>query len=94
MELKEFLKTFPDEVSRAGFAKACGTSVGHMRNTCYTKGRALAPAVCVRVERMSEGKVRRWELRPLDWALIWPELVDAPGAPRVKPLAVHPRAHQ
>jgi DNA-binding transcriptional regulator YdaS (Cro superfamily) len=94
MELKEFLRQLPDDLSREAFAKACGTSLGHMKNTFYVAGKALAPAVCVRVERMSEGKVRRWELRTLDWALIWPELIDAPGAPRTKALPAHPRAHQ
>lgn len=26
---------------------------------------------------------RRWDLRPMDWWRIWPELVEAPGAPAV-----------
>ncbi len=33
------------------------------------------------IERQTE--YRRWDLRPNDWHLIWPELVGAFGAPAV-----------
>lgn len=36
---------------------------------------------CAAIERATEGAVRRWDLRPTDWWLIWPELVGTPGAP-------------
>lgn len=37
----------------------------------------LAPLI----ETASHGRWRRWDLRPDDWHLIWPELVGTPGAP-------------
>jgi DNA-binding transcriptional regulator YdaS (Cro superfamily) len=33
------------------------------------------------IESATGGKVRRWDLRPEDWNVIWPDLVGAPGAP-------------
>jgi DNA-binding transcriptional regulator YdaS (Cro superfamily) len=38
---------------------------------------------CVEIERATDGGVRRWDLRPNDWHRIWPELIDADGAPPV-----------
>lgn len=41
------------------------------------------PAVCVRIEAATHGAVRRWDIRPHDWHLIWPELIGTEGAPAV-----------
>jgi DNA-binding transcriptional regulator YdaS (Cro superfamily) len=38
---------------------------------------------CTPIEVATGGKVRRWDLRPDDWHLIWPELIRAKGAPSV-----------
>ena len=38
---------------------------------------------CTEIERATSGAVRRWDLRPSDWHLIWPELIGADGAPPV-----------
>lgn len=45
--------------------------------------RPLPPHLCVRLERESNGVVRRWHVRPSDWHLIWPELIGTEGAPEV-----------
>ena len=37
---------------------------------------------CTAIEQATAGAVRRWDLRPDDWHLIWPELIGAKGAPR------------
>lgn len=39
---------------------------------------------CAEVEQASKNAVRRWDLRPDDWHLIWPELIGAEGAPKVE----------
>ena len=39
---------------------------------------------CVPIEAATDGGVRRWDLRPDDWHLIWPELIGAEGSPEVK----------
>ncbi|MFC5498150.1 transcriptional regulator [Caenimonas terrae] len=45
--------------------------------------RKPSPEYCVSIEKATEGKVMRWELRPDDWHAIWPELIGAKGAPDV-----------
>lgn len=40
-----------------------------------------SPEKCVSIERKTNGELRRWDLRPRDWHLIWPELIGTPGAP-------------
>lgn len=53
-------------------------------------GRVPGPEYCVAIERATDGKVRRWDLRPEDWHLIWPELIGSDGAP---PVPTEPEAH-
>jgi DNA-binding transcriptional regulator YdaS (Cro superfamily) len=43
-------------------------------------------AMGAHIERVAG--IKRWELRPSDWHLIWPELVGTDGAPPV-PAAQH-----
>lgn len=38
---------------------------------------------CAAVEIAVDGAVMRWDLRPDDWHLIWPELIGTKGAPSV-----------
>lgn len=45
------------------------------------RGGVIAPEHCSAIERATQGAVRRWDLRPADWHLIWPELIGAEGAP-------------
>lgn len=40
---------------------------------------------CVAIERATDGKVMRWDLRPDDWRDIWPELAERPDAPVLTP---------
>jgi DNA-binding transcriptional regulator YdaS (Cro superfamily) len=47
------------------------------------KNFGFSPAECVRIERESLQELRRWDLRPKDWHLIWPELIGADGAPEL-----------
>jgi len=42
----------------------------------YAKRRP-GPTHCVAIERATDGSVTRRDLRPDDWHLIWPELVEA-----------------
>jgi len=43
----------------------------------------MDPAQAVLVEQRSGQRLRRWHLRTRTWALVWPELVGAEGAPEV-----------
>jgi len=42
--------------------------------------RAPGAALCVAIERHTDGKVTRKQLRPRDWSLIWPELMELEAA--------------
>lgn len=46
--------------------------------------RKPGPESCVGIEQATEGKVRRWDLRPEDWHRIWPELIGIDGAPEIQ----------
>lgn len=46
-------------------------------------GRLPSPALCVLIEAKTDKAVRRWDLRPDDWHLIWPELLEVEGRPDV-----------
>lgn len=45
--------------------------------------RAVTPERASQIESITSKVVRRWDMRPNDWHLIWPELIDAPGAPAI-----------
>lgn len=47
-------------------------------------GRMPSPENAVAIERATGGVVRRWDLRPDDWARIWPELIGTDDAPDVE----------
>lgn len=46
--------------------------------------RAVTPERASKIEAATGGAVRRWDVRPTDWHLIWPELVGAEGAPPIQ----------
>lgn len=45
--------------------------------------RRPSPAYSRMLEEVTEGKVMRWDTRPDDWHLIWPELRKRKGAPAI-----------
>lgn len=48
--------------------------------------RPVPTPAAVPIERATGMVVRRWDLRPDDWHLIWPELIGVKGAPGVPDL--------
>jgi DNA-binding transcriptional regulator YdaS (Cro superfamily) len=46
-------------------------------------GRPIPPKHIPTIEQFTGFSVRRWSMSR-DWAAIWPELVEAPGAPAVE----------
>jgi len=79
--LSEYLKGL-DMPARQALAERAGTSYLHLRNVAFS-GKSCGPALAVGIEAATEGAVRRWDLRPEDWRSIWPELLEADGAPDV-----------
>lgn len=47
---------------------------------CLTRRRDMDARLAAQLESLTGGRVRRWHLRR-DWAIVWPELVGADGAP-------------
>lgn len=56
-----------------------GTSVGYLRQIAY--GYKLAGLNGADIERITGGAVTRRDLRPYDWARVWPELADSAPEP-------------
>lgn len=48
------------------------------------EGRQPSPEYCVGIEQATNAIVMRWDLRPDDWHLIWPELRKRKDAPAIK----------
>jgi DNA-binding transcriptional regulator YdaS (Cro superfamily) len=82
MKLHEYLKA-PGSLTVAQLGDAIG-----VRNPTQIRqwqheyaGRKPGPEYCSAIERATGGAVMRWDLRPDDWHLIWPELQAFPDAP-------------
>jgi DNA-binding transcriptional regulator YdaS (Cro superfamily) len=66
--------------SLAKFAKLIGVSKQLMNH--WANGSQPVPIpYCPLIECVSKGSVMRWDLRPNDWWLIWPELKDRADSP-------------
>lgn len=63
-------------IEQRTFADSCGTTIGYLRKA-LSKNHELGPALCVLIEKASDGKVTRKNLHPADWESIWPELKAA-----------------
>ena len=72
MQLKQYLSNLPP-AEREAFAISVGTTAKHLTNAAYGY-RPLDVKVCVSIESVSGGAVTRQDLKPNDWAQIWPEL--------------------
>lgn len=46
----------------------------------WRNGRPVPIERCVAIERVTNGAVTRRDLRPADWHLIWPELIEKDAA--------------
>lgn len=75
------IKTAIEKVG--GPSKAAGLLGCSVQAACfYRDGKRSFPVeFCARLSAASG--VARWEMRPADWHLIWPELVGTEGAPQV-----------
>jgi len=74
------LRTYLDTLPRGGvseFAGRVGVSPVYLSQLAAEQDdRVPSPALCVVIERESQHVVTRRALRPTDWHLIWPELVE------------------
>lgn len=79
MKLSAYLRPL-DTTARTAFACAVGTTYLHLRNVAFS-GKSCGVPLAVAIERETKGAVRRWDLRPADWHLIWPDLLEAADRP-------------
>lgn len=80
MKLDEWLQERPGRAKElAANLGVSGSLIAH-----WSVGRKSVSAErCVPIERHTHGAVRRWDLRPDDWAAVWPELIGTDGAPPI-----------
>lgn len=62
--------------SQAALARTVGVTPPFV-SQWITGDRAVPVRFCTIIEQATGGKVTRKDLRPDDWAQIWPELIDA-----------------
>lgn len=76
MDLKTYLDSAKG-ISASDLAIAVGASVPQVQQWKHGYcNRKPSPAYCVSIERATDGAVTRRDLRPNDWAQIWPELAE------------------
>lgn len=68
-----------EERGRAS-ALAAALGISPVLITQWCKSRPVPVERCAAIEQATGGAVTRRDLRPDDWARIWPELVDAKAA--------------
>lgn len=80
MRLQDHLETRRGEAGRlAAIAKVTGSFIRQV-----AAGKRPMPAdKAAAIEAATGRAVRRWEMRPADWHLIWPELIGTEGAPGI-----------
>lgn len=76
------MDTLPNRDERKRLAALAGIDEQYLYQ-CMTGRRDMEPLNAVRVEQSTGGAVRRWQVRIKDWWKAWPELIGAPGAPKV-----------
>jgi len=80
----------PGPSERQAIAKKAGINP-HYLYQCMTGRRDMSARAAACLERESAGRIRRWHVRR-DWHLIWPDLINAEGAPTVAADAANRRA--
>lgn len=88
--IEQAIKNFGNQVL---MAEALGISQptisGWSCDPSDRKWRPVPPRLCIAIEihplnAKAERPVMRWDLRPDDWWVQWPDLVGTNGAPKVK----------
>lgn len=75
---------FDQACAAAGGLSRLAVAIGQSVQTVSNWRRRGVPLEhCSAIEQATGGKVTRRDLRPADWARIWPELIGADGAPPV-----------
>lgn len=71
------MNKFNKVIEYFGGPTATATAIGSsLQAVCFWRDgeREINPKMCVTIEKKTNGKITRKDLRPKDWADIWPEL--------------------
>jgi DNA-binding transcriptional regulator YdaS (Cro superfamily) len=74
------MNKFNDVINIYGNVTKTAIAIGaSVQAVCFWRDgkREINPAMCVKIEQVTCGKVTRQDLRPDDWQQIWPELIKA-----------------
>lgn len=74
MILKKYIQNLP-KGGAASLAKSIGISPSYLSQMA-SGATNISPENAVKIEQATNGEVSRRELRPSDWAAIWPELTS------------------
>ena len=80
MNLRQYVKTHPG--SGAWLSVQLGISQSYLSQMASGL-RPVPVEMCAQLEALTGHCVRRWDMRPESWHRIWPELINAPGAPAI-----------
>ena len=64
---------------RLALSLKCGVAEQYLYQI-LTRRKVASPELCVSIEQATNGAVTRQQLRPDDWHLIWPELIEKAAA--------------
>lgn len=74
--IEKAISLFPSQAAFAIAVEVKSPTVSEWKNG----DRPVPIEKCVKIEQATDGLVTRRDLRPDDWHLIWPELVDKNAA--------------
>lgn len=80
MHLKEYIQSGQGNATR--LAAAIGVAPTYLSQMASGE-RGVSAARARLIETATNGDVMRWDTRPKDWNLIWPELIGTPKAPKL-----------
>lgn len=75
------LKHYVAQHGLTPLARSLDVSVQRLANWLE---RGVPTDMCAAIEGSTKGAVMRWDLRPDDWHLIWPELAKRKDAPKAR----------
>lgn len=88
MNLKAYIQS--GRGNATALAEGLGIPVTYLSQMA-SGARAITAERASTIERLTSRQLMRWDLRPDDWHLIWPELIGTEGSPPV-PTPAEPAA--
>lgn len=71
-------------VGPTGLARIVGAGAKRQHVEYWRQAGRVPPQAVKTLVAACNGVVREWDLCPDDWMRIWPDLIDANGAPKIE----------